>query len=426
MKNSIRKHYPFPEMADRGNTQWKINTSSHVGTCVDMKEGLLEVPLDGSEHSRFLRNHELGHIRWSPPCPQKQAAKHAIDKAVLNVVEDMRVQLKLEEAGLDVSAGAFPKTVAKAWANDVLKRGDPRMIILSAVAAVNSGEAEATLNEVYAEHPIGVHAIEVAKMAKEMMQRGTFGMPFKETVRVAKWLQLLLDGVSSKSPSGFGEGEGKPGGDDALSEFLKKMMGITKGHGLSGRGSNQVPWGKMEMDTPPCRKKVHGYLGYKNLAQEEGCNPRNIHRLLIDGRVFRTKRKSQGGSVLIDGSGSMDMSVDKLNAILEAAPGCTIGIYSAENREGKLRILAHKGRQVEEKYVKAPSGGCNVIDYPALQWLAKQSKPRFWVCDGRVTGVGDRSSSINALQCEVLTRNNHIKRFGVVEDTVNALKKFQK
>ena len=122
----------------------------------------------------------------------------------------------------------------------------------------------------------------------------------------------------------------------------------------------------------------------------------------------------------------MDMSVDKLNAILEAAPGCTIGIYSAENREGKLRILAHKGRQVEEKYVKAPSGGCNVIDYPALQWLAKQSKPRFWVCDGRVTGVGDRSSSINALQCEVLTRNNHIKRFGVVEDTVNALKKFQK
>jgi hypothetical protein len=81
---------------------------------------------------------------------------------------------------------------------------------------------------------------------------------------------------------------------------------------------------------------------------------------------------------------------------------------------------------VEDKYVCSPSGGANVVDFPALQWLAKQSKPRFWVSDGQVTGIGDRSSGINRLQCEILERQKSIQRVENVDAAVKALNKLIK
>ena len=34
----------------------------------------------------------------------------------------------------------------------------------------------------------------------------------------------------------------------------------------------------------------------------------------------------------------------------------------------------------------------NIVDGPALRWLARQPGPRFWISDGVVTGEGDMQS----------------------------------
>jgi len=54
---------------------------------------------------------------------------------------------------------------------------------------------------------------------------------------------------------------------------------------------------------------------------------------------------------------------------------------------GTLCIAAYKGQFTTE--LPRFDGG-NVIDIPALKWLAQQAKRRIWISDGIITGVDDK------------------------------------
>jgi hypothetical protein len=193
-------------------------------------------------------------------------------------------------------------------------------------------------------------------------------------------------------------------------EYLEGLMKMLGGFGTGSRATKKVPWGKMKVETPPRPRKVEGFLGKGRTASEEGVIPRYSHRLLVDGRIFCRTRRQRGGSVLIDCSGSMNLTSDDLKNILSHSPGAVVACYSGNTHDGVLRVLAQDGRQVDEKWIGAPAGGSNVIDRPTLEWLSKQPKPRIWVCDGQVTGVGDRMSAINTLECEAVCRQRGIIR----------------
>jgi hypothetical protein len=353
-----RPVYPLPEVVDSGKVKrWEIEPTGPITPRVEVTRGLMFVPLDGSEHSRFVRNHELGHVRWSPKRPDKQAARYKLSPDVLAAVEDMRINTKMEFAGVDVTSGGWPKAVITALAKDVLARGSQRLAVLMMVAAQASGQAERVLTEVFAENPLGAQAIELAKLARKALWANP-SPKFKDTVRVTKWLQLILEGVESGKPWPRGSGmTGKLGG---LSEGLK----IARDYGTSVRGTRKVPWGKMNIETPPRPHRVRGFLGRRHHASDEGTYPRFLHRLLIDGRVFRRVRRDRGGTVLIDASGSMQLKPKDLKEILEHAPGCTVGVYSGNSVDGVLRVLAQAGRQVDERWITAPAGGANAIDGP--------------------------------------------------------------
>jgi hypothetical protein len=66
------------------------------------------------------------------------------------------------------------------------------------------------------------------------------------------------------------------------------------------------------------------------------------------------------------------------------------------HREGRLLIVSVNGKAVTEKELEMYAchylGGGNTIDGPALEWLAKQPEPRFWVSDGYVTSCEDVTS----------------------------------
>ena len=57
----------------------------------------------------------------------------------------------------------------------------------------------------------------------------------------------------------------------------------------------------------------------------------------------------------------------------------------------------------------------NVVDEPAIDWLARQEKPRLWVCDGMVTGRGDAPSLPIAERIAKVCRRAKILRLNNIE-----------
>ena len=411
--------YPIPEAVDgKANREWKIQPSQQVTARVYPRQSLLVVPLDNSPQSRMIRNHELGHIRWSPPRPEVVASRNKLDMDVMQAVEDMRINTKLTDIGVDTSSGSISPSVMKAFVDHLLKRSDLRDIILTMVAIIGQGASETVMREKFSEQSPADKAVKIADMAYKIMWDK--GAPrFKDTVRTARWLQALLDSAAPIEPNRLPKRLQLSKTDQDHLESLLKMLGS---FGTGSRATKKVSWGKMKVEIPPRPRRVDGFLGKGRIASEEGVIPRYGHRLLVDGRVFCKTRRQRGGSVLIDGSGSMNITSEDLKRILAHSPGAVVACYSGNTHDGVLRVLAQDGRQVEEKWIGAPAGGANVIDKPALDWLSKQAKPRIWVCDGQVTGVGDRMSAINTLECEAVCRHRTIVRRDTVGLAVETLR----
>src|SRR5262249_23523424 len=124
-----------------------------------------------------------------------------------------------------------------------------------------------------------------------------------------------------------------------------------------------VPWGTMRIETPPRPVRAVGALSRGWRAAEEGVAPRYPHRLLSDGRVFARRRRTTGGAVVIDASGSMALNAKDILRIVEHAPGATVAAYAARTDSGALRILARKGRSASARDCSlAELGHMNVID----------------------------------------------------------------
>ena len=80
-------------------------------------------------------------------------------------------------------------------------------------------------------------------------------------------------------------------------------------------------------------------------------------------------------------------------------------------------MVARKGRVVDHAgLVKARSyGNGNIVDGPALEWLAKQSEPRFWISDGLVTGEHDKTSIDLGAEAQVICNRAGIRRVDRVQ-----------
>lgn len=72
----------------------------------------------------------------------------------------------------------------------------------------------------------------------------------------------------------------------------------------------------------------------------------------------------------------------------------------------------------------ADVGPHNVIDLPALRWLADQpTRPRIWVSDMGVTGIGDQTGTENLKQVKALLAYSKICRVANVHEAVEMLKR---
>ena len=132
-------------------------------------------------------------------------------------------------------------------------------------------------------------------------------------------------------------------------------------------------------------------------------------RWVVDGAIFRRRARRRSGTLLIDSSGSMSLDAAALDALLRATPpGTRVAVYSGSEDRGTLRIVAQGARRAAAEHLRTPGRG-NIVDLPALEWLARQPAPRVWVTDGGVTGIGDRPSSELVARCRTLCRRAGIR-----------------
>lgn len=180
-----------------------------------------------------------------------------------------------------------------------------------------------------------------------------------------------------------------------------------------------IPWMEMELQTPYLRipKNAKGVN-----CTDSGAVFRAPHRLPTDQKVFRQNRGRRSGSVLIDGSGSMQLDKEAIQKIVTAVPAAVIAVYGGYSPcSGALRVVAKMGRLVVHEKEYAPVGMANGVDGPALRWLGMQPLPRIWVSDGEVTGVGDGQTEELYAQAAAICERYRIRRVGELNKVLRLL-----
>ena len=174
-----------------------------------------------------------------------------------------------------------------------------------------------------------------------------------------------------------------------LARFLDTLLQPPCGKRRATNDGPPGPWGAMDIvelplqATPQTKKRLIKALR----PDDRGTVPRFIERWCSDQLVFGTKRFSRRASVLIDASGSMSLSQEEIAAFAAQYPASVIAYYSGQSTAGALAIAAKDGLVA----TTLPSyGSGNIVDGPALGWLAAQPEPRFVVTDCDWTGLCDR------------------------------------
>jgi hypothetical protein len=376
--------YPLPELLAPG--VWEIEEIDS-GAHVIPEDRIVAVPLEATRYARAVRAHELAHVCFSPARIEFESL--GVGRWTLLAVEDARVNELASRAGLDVIADLDDPTAAVP---------DPRTDLRAATLLLIASHATRGFERIFAAYGEAGGAGRLAcHLALRVLEPivSTEALPdFGVTVEGAR---LLRSRFGPEPPEWEHLGRchthavrGRRRGEDRARSLFRRR----------GR------WGVLRRVEEPSRPVIGRRGGLPAAARpaDEGSILRAPHRLLVDGRVFAHPMRRRAGSVLIDGSASMSWNARKLEALLEAAPAAVVACYEG-NAEGwgVLRVLARNGRRVADDAVRPPLGkGGNVVDGPALRWLARQPPPRVWVSDGHVTGVGDHFSPRLVHQAEAI------------------------
>jgi len=431
-RNVPSHHKPYPELVERrphAKPYWIIDTTGKpwlpTNGMTSLVERKLLVPLVPG--ARSVARHELGHVKWSP----KRVPKVDFDPRCLMAVEDARLNLGLARIRVPVLLSAREQAQVGRLARQDLADKDPFAFVLRTVAAQGTnaertvlealeGQTEA-LRDLVVRH---VRRVRIELLRARRLRRRPVAS-FKTVLRVAEELARSL--VQDLRALGY-----------SYRRVEVLSGGCCLGHGggnaaarrrHAGRGEDppeEVSSGRLRTvvaplvhPAPPAR---FGHRG-KARAASEGTLPRHFHRWAVDRAIFRRSSPARGGTVLVDTSGSMSLDAAGIDEILSASSGAAqVAIYSGSEAEGELRIVARDGRRADSKDL-VPFGRGNIVDEPALAWLARQVGPLVWISDGGVTGIGDKPSAALARRCQEIVERHRIRRVRTVQEAAACLQR---
>lgn len=433
-ETSPGRFLPYPELVEplagdgSARVPYQIGDSREAEArssgSVDKVARRMLVPLE--PYGRATARHELGHVRWSPQRPPPVR----FDARVLASVEDARINLALAARGLPLRLGAEGELhVAWLLAGD-LKRGDTLAVWLRSIASLGTSAEPALRLQLAAWPDEGGDALLERmdrirdKLEEARAQDGLEAAPERRGRALARELARALraSGVldaRGQSASAYASDCCVVVPCDDAGEDAAEPHGHSAGE---EREDADVAAGRMRITRAPLTRALpigKGPVGWR--AAREGSVVRYAHRWLADRAIFRRRGRGTRGSVLIDGSGSMSLGAADLDRLLASArAGLVVAVYSGKGEEGELRIVAAGARRADTDRLKTPGSG-NIVDLPALEWLARQPAPRVWVSDAGVTGIGDRPSKALRARCLALCRRAGIRRVERIDEAAGLL-----
>lgn len=445
------KIYPIVE-AITGDATWTIKESPHGHGSTSIEKHIVGAPLDDTPEARSIRTHELAHIAYSPTVTQ---ARILADKADIHdfelvyACEDARIQRLATEKNVEFERiGNEDRLEAM---RPVFSDNPQKMLeyLVASLFTADEGPMGNLWERVKRTRPadkytplynyMGI----VREAVKKVMIKSA--NTFMSTLACAKLIQSMLEeyDASIKEKEEFEEKKGSMLGESELHggdpihtvtdtmEMMEEISGSSDStleslHKTAFRPfySKRVTWGKMTIVKQPLMFNLlkHFRITDKKIKKEYGTAPTAMYRWCTDQAIFTTKKRMPGGTLLIDASGSMGLSYEQIKEVVEAAPMITVATYNGNGAIGELWVVAQKGKATDEKHLKQ-SWGMNVVDGPALRWLAEQEEPRVWMSDGGVTGVGDSSGPHLAAECNRMMLENKIVR---ARDIAKVLEVFSK
>lgn len=355
-------------------------------------KGLFGVPLTDSREDSSLRAHEYAHLAIHRLQPQLDDLDSKVSNEWLQAGLDNIVNGFAAKCGVDIGGLPLPKQ-APDWCDRKAR---------------------------------AIHCLQALSFRKQKTFKGLSKPDIKLITRASKNLRYY--GERSRIPNNVSEVDSGEiasllaklesyfGMPDATKSDRSDLTKMQTDESEILEPTTDIKWCPMIIETKPLTNKLNPrYLARKRVSGFIG-GLRNPVRLLLpafDGMGWAIKRKAAGGTVLIDQSGSMHLNSNDILKLLKDCPMATVAGYSGNAIVGKLSIYAQGGKYSADCH-SFSSGNC--VDGPALDWLAKQSGPRVWICDGHVTGYGDYQTPNLKLECINTCIEHSILRIGSMED----------
>lgn len=462
----------YPELVK--GEQWSVKEDAQKPH-VEFVGRTMSVPLSSSTSDRFVRLHEMAHVKWTPRnnSAARTAAKIGCPEVFVQCAEDARMAFMLRKTASlrgpadyntaqrlgrraiydALNAGGLAKSRIKGFAKSVAAKalaGDHNALREAAccfLASTGTGDKQRlfdALNEEYYEAALRSereHLLEniqyvrdTARDAADVAYNDTIGRysfykkrtpSFSATEKCAAKLASILN-------------------EAAPTAWAKKGLTLDENGELVSTGElsdNKLnspscyydyadsKWGSMSIKKMQLVRPTKGCAAQKRAASLIGVMPRRIDRWVTDKRVFDSTRRGIGGCVLLDASGSMDIQHADVAELAAASPNMKVAMYSGMYTRGTLSIIADKGKAASESTLvnqRDKAGYSNIIDGPALKWLSKQKGPLLWVSDAEVFGANDKSSKELRQEVAQICKKAGIIRMPNINNALTAFKMLKK
>jgi len=416
----------FPELVtgredgfDAGPWQVESGSTSRGGASCDLTRRVLEVPLGVDATSRVVRAHELMHVRVSP---YRSFVEHRdVSSRALECAEEFRVNVLLDRLGFAVTL--LRDGSEKSGGRAIAEKADWPEAVRFLLAVVGTGAERDYLAGVRAAQPTWMSGLRaMSKRARKLVdsmhvdELGETALDDEDVPRGYANVTVVLARMLDRAA-----GSQVPADPDSLRLFRRSLE-------VGGRRAPSGVFASLMLDQSGLAIRVDPNSQWRrDRPSTSGVTMRYPSRLLTDDlqRAYGAKRRSRGGVVVIDQSGSMDIDPDQLSALLLRAPGALVVGYS--HRPGDVMatpnawVLVHNG-VLARRY---PSGNVgNGVDGPVLAWAvarARPGEPVVWVTDGQVTDSNDHPSEVLTLECATLVRRHRIRLVRELSGAAGAL-----
>tara|TARA_R100001463_G_scaffold38265_8_gene82123 strand:- start:6140 stop:7564 length:1425 start_codon:yes stop_codon:yes gene_type:complete len=469
---SQQKAYPYPQIVT-GDT-WDVfeTTDNKPDADTDNLNKKMYVPMDrhctlcNVNHSRMIRRKQIAHAKWSPATRGK--LKPGTRKEAMDTIESLRMYFLLARNELGIEQSFMCLDMLQHRTKQMIYQSPGADVILTGIELAtmyNDKEHGYNSIELSEQHTKFMSTIDSAidtwedvspfrkaelSLCKDIINRFIYKMrnnragqspSYRKTQRMAdelsQYLELFMEPPEPyQPPSQEQGGEGEEGDEseesdeDTLDGTVKSLENRMRTELLQQMtyktGSGIGKWGEMTTHNPPLSVNLQALLkgSRQYRPMDYGYNPKYINRFCIDRKIFKQKLNVKGGTILIDASGSMMFNSEDILEIMKMLPAVNIAMYNGSYRTGDLRIIARNGKRVTDKYLDQHSGGGNVVDGPALQWLSTMPARRIWVSDMYVFGAHGDTSGFNLLkECyDLCTKNKIINLKDIDEVKEYALK----